>query len=74
MIFEVTANHTTHPATTTSAWYLFRALSNAKPFDSERFIAVTALYLQWLLSADPDSLSADQRFVRGQLQANLSEL
>lgn len=55
-----------HPDTTVSAWNLMLTLRDAK--EGEAAIFVVREYLAWLLTADDQALSADQRTVRGYLE------
>ncbi|NTU42546.1 MAG: tetratricopeptide repeat protein [Nitrospirales bacterium] len=59
-----------HPATTISAWNLFSTLLHLG--DKESAQKVRNDYLLWLLERDPDSLSADQRTIRGYVMDSMS--
>jgi hypothetical protein len=54
-----------HPATSSSAWNLFRTVQDLGERDAAR--AILERDLLWLLSRDPATLGADQRRIRGVL-------
>jgi len=69
MSFHRWSPRDTHPQTSVTAWYLLRSLLVAKPFDTALVEQVVRRWLLWLKSADSNTLSADQRFVRDEIEA-----